>query len=474
MFDIRRAKKLNNHNDQEGPVLYWMSRDMRVEDNWALILGGQLATQKNSKLVVVFALVPEYLEATWRQYEFMLKGLQEVELSLNKVGIEFIFLSCSDPAAAITEFVKTNNFGTLVTDFSPLRIGRNWRDSVAAKIDIPMIEVDAHNVVPVWVTSPKQEFAARTIRPKITKLVPEFLVEIPRLRDVYKGSYNVDNGGILDRARNDGGSFTVCNIKQILDSPKEYLKVNFDVSASAEFDSGFDASQRVFEKFFNKLENYDTKRNDPNANALSDLSPYYHFGQISTQRVALDLIARFGANNANVMAYIEEMIVRRELSDNFCFYQENYDNYEGLANWAKITLTKHWSDERDFVYNLEQWENSQTHDPLWNAANNEMKQTGKMHGFMRMYWAKKILEWSANPSESIRIAIYLNDKYSLDGRDPNGYVGVLWSIGGLHDRAWFERSVYGQIRYMNYNGCKNKFDVKAYEQRWLNNDASLV
>ncbi len=526
MFDIRRARKLNNHKDQEGSVLYWMSRDMRVEDNWAMILAAQLATQKNSKLVVVFTLVPEYLEATWRQYEFMLKGLLEVEISLQELGIEFIFLTCADPVAAIVEFVKANNLGTLVTDFSPLRMGRKWRDSIATQIGIPMIEVDAHNVVPVWVTSPKQEFAARTIRPKITKLLSEFLVDIPRLRDVYnpdlclgevgksnlfmKGSKSqtlgdlvlfANDGEIPNRVRNDVTTQTLRvtpsdnvsrsqarlyhlpskevffeqnKIQQILDSPKEFLKINFDVLPSVEFKPGYNASQLVFNNFCHKFEKYDSKRNDPNANALSDLSPYYHFGQISTQRVALDLIVRFGAENENVMAYLEEMIVRRELSDNFCFYQENYDNYEGLANWAKLTLTKHWSDERDFVYNIDQWENSKTHDPLWNAANNEMKQTGKMHGFMRMYWAKKILEWSANPAESIRIAIYLNDKYSLDGRDPNGYVGVLWSIGGLHDRAWFERPVYGQIRYMNYNGCKNKFDVKAYEQKWTKSSSALI
>ena len=517
MFDIRRARKLNNQKDQSGDILYWMSRDMRVEDNWAMILAAQLATQKKSKLVVVFTLVPEFLEATWRQYSFLLEGLKELETGLYEVGIEFVFLTCENPADAITEFIKDNEIGTLVTDFSPLRIGRKWRDEVTTRIDIPMIEVDAHNIVPVWVASPKQEFAARTIRPKITRLLPEFLVEIPRLGEVYKRNLVIsvggesnpftkgsnlkglgdlelayDDEGILKQVQDDGNYFAsrqeledgsttptlrvttskgvfykIKKVQQILEKPKEFFKINFEVLPSTEYESGYEASQKVFENFCLKFEKYDSMRNDPNANALSDLSPYYHFGQISTQRVALDIIARFGSENENVKAYLEEMIVRRELSDNFCFYQENYDNYEGLANWAKLTLTKHWNDERDFVYNLEQWEKSETHDPLWNAANNEMKQTGKMHGFMRMYWAKKILEWSANPSESIRIAIYLNDKYSLDGRDPNGYVGVLWSIGGLHDRAWFERPVYGQIRYMNYNGCKNKFDVKEYERRWL-------
>jgi deoxyribodipyrimidine photo-lyase len=461
MFDIRRARKLNDKKDQDRNVLYWMSRDIRVEDNWAMILAAQLATQKKSKLFVVFTLVPEFLAATWRHYEFMLKGLLEVESDLKVAGVEFIFLLCDEPPKAIQELISKNNFGTLITDFSPLRISKKWKEQVALQIDIPMIQVDAHNIVPTWIASPKQEFAARTFRPKITKLLPEFLVDIPALSDVYKSpNYNkvYDSKSLFVSKQ--------ISVEEVLDNPKDFLKINFDVKPYTLSKPGNVGAKEVFENFCLKLQNYNVKRNDPNVNALSDLSPYYHYGFISTQRVAFDLIARFGEDDENVKAYIEEMVVRRELSDNFCFYQDNYDNYEGLANWAKLTLTKHWNDERDFVYTLEEWDDASTHDPLWNAAHKEMKFKGKMHGFMRMYWAKKILEWSANPAEAIRIAIYLNDKYSIDGRDPNGYVGILWSIGGLHDRAWFERSVYGQIRYMNYNGCKNKFDVKEYEKRW--------
>jgi deoxyribodipyrimidine photo-lyase len=461
MFDVRRARKLNDKKDQGGNVLYWMSRDIRVEDNWAMILSAQIATQKKSKLVVVFTLVPEFLDAAWRHYEFMLKGLLEVESSLRSIGIEFIFLLCDEPPKAILEFVSKNKIGILITDFSPLRISKEWKESVASEINIPMIQVDAHNIVPTWIASPKQEFAARTFRPKITKLLPEFLVEIPRLEEIYQ---NVDSN-LVCLTSNLTKSKQIA-IQKILDNPRDFLKINFEDLPYTQTNAGSFAGKEVFERFCLKLQNYNTKRNDPNADALSDLSPYYHYGFISTQRVALGLITQFGSEDENVKTYLEEMIIRRELSDNFCFYNENYDNYDGLADWAKKTLTKHWNDPRDFVYSLDEWENALTHDPLWNAAQKEMKIKGKMHGFMRMYWAKKILEWSANPSEAIRIAVYLNDKYTIDGRDPNGYVGILWSIGGLHDRAWFERPVYGQVRYMNYNGCKNKFDVKEYEKRW--------
>jgi deoxyribodipyrimidine photo-lyase len=164
---------------------------------------------------------------------------------------------------------------------------------------------------------------------------------------------------------------------------------------------------------------------------------------------------------------LEELIVRKELSDNYCFFNTNYDSFNGFHDWAKETLNKHRKDKRGFVYSLAEFENTNTHEDLWNAAQRELITTGKMHGYIRMYWAKKILEWSKSPEEALRISLYLNDKYELDGRDPNGYVGCAWSIGGVHDRAWTERPVYGKIRYMNRNGAARKFDVDRYISRYL-------
>jgi len=206
---------------------------------------------------------------------------------------------------------------------------------------------------------------------------------------------------------------------------------------------------------------YNEDRNDPNRRGLSNLSPYFHFGHISPQRVALE-IKDSSLSNADKDVFLEEMIVRRELSDNFCEYESNYDSFEGFHPWAKNTLNEHREDKRDYLYPKEQFEQADTHDLLWNAAQNQMRLTGKMHGYMRMYWAKKILEWSPSPEIALQVAIDLNDKYELDGRDPNGYAGIAWSIGGVHDRAWFERPVYGKIRYMNFNGCKSKFNVQKY------------
>jgi len=217
----------------------------------------------------------------------------------------------------------------------------------------------------------------------------------------------------------------------------------------------------------NKFDKYNELRNDPTKNAQSNLSAYLHFGQISAQRVALNT-QKITGNQESEKVFLEELIVRRELSDNFCYYNKNYDSFEGFHDWAKTSLNEHRKDEREYLYNLEQFEKANTHEDLWNAAQLQMVKTGKMHGYMRMYWAKKILEWSKSPDDALKIAIYLNDKYELDGRDPNGYTGIAWSIGGIHDRPWFERPVYGKIRYMNRNGAEKKFDIKSYINKYSN------
>ncbi|MCX6141116.1 MAG: deoxyribodipyrimidine photolyase, partial [Candidatus Kapabacteria bacterium] len=211
-------------------------------------------------------------------------------------------------------------------------------------------------------------------------------------------------------------------------------------------------------------------RNDPTKNGQSGLSPFLHFGFIAPQRVALDVYAlpRVGGEDDPVESFLEELIIRRELADNFTFYNERYDLFEGFPAWAQMSLNEHRNDARDYVYTFDEWEGARTHDPLWNAAQCELLATGKMHGYMRMYWAKKLLEWSASPEEALAIGITLNDTYELDGRDPNGYAGLAWSIGGVHDRAWFQRPVYGKVRYMNANGCAKKFNTMEYIRRYAN------
>ncbi|MFA6449487.1 MAG: deoxyribodipyrimidine photo-lyase [bacterium] len=432
---------MNDRAAARGAVLYWMSRDKRIRDNWALLYAAELA-RESGPLCVAFCLDGEFPGPSLRQYAFMLKGLAETERGLRAAGIPFYLLR-GDPAEAIPAFAAKNKLGVVVTDFNPLRDKRELKNTVAFKLTIPLYEVDAHNIVPCFMASRKQEYGAYTIRPKIRKLLPEFLAGFPALK--LKSANPAPLPAPVDWEK------TLKSLK--CDSP---------VPEAGWIKPGENAGLKALRGFVdNRLSAYDSARNDPNLNGQSGLSPYLRFGQLSAQRVALE-VARASAPKAAREALLEELIVRRELSDNFCYYNPRYDSVGGFPAWARRTLDEHRTDKREYIYSTDQFEQALTLDPLWNAAQSEMAATGKMHGYMRMYWAKKILEWSASPEEAMSAAIYLNDKYELDGRDPNGYAGVAWSIGGVHDRAWGERPVFGKIRYMNFNGCKSKFNVAEY------------
>jgi deoxyribodipyrimidine photo-lyase len=442
MIDRRRVKILKESDGRRGPVVLWMSRDQRMNDNWSLLFAQELAMKQKTPLVVIFCLVPQFLNATIRQYGFMIKGLQEVEKHLKKKNIPF-FLLTGLPEVEVPKFVNGYEIGTMVTDFSPLRISKGWKESVMRNIDIPFYEVDAHNIVPCWTASSKQEYSARTLRPRLHRLLPDFLNDFPFLK---KHPYNWEE------------KISITDWRKSLRT----LDVDLTIQEIEWIKPGEKAAYRTMRKFLkNKLSLYDKQRNDPVSDGQSNLSPYLHFGQISPQRIALEAF-KSPADKNSMDAFLEELIVRRELSDNFCFYNANYDNIEGFPAWAKRTLNEHRNDKRKYLYTLKQFENALTHDELWNAAQMEMVKKGKMHGYMRMYWAKKIFEWNESPGQAIKIAIYLNNRYELDGRDPNGYAGIAWSIGGVHDRAWNERPVFGKIRYMSYTGCKAKFDIKKY------------
>jgi deoxyribodipyrimidine photo-lyase len=442
-FQKERLKGLNSKEVGKGPVLYFMDRDRRINDNWAVLYARHLAEVNDVELHVVYVLPPTFLESSLRQHDFMIKGLQECEKLCQDLGIRFEAFG-GGPVEEVTAYVERYNCGVVITDFSPLKLPRKWRSELAKKLPCRMLEVDAHNVVPCWHASDKKEFAAYTLRPKINKLLDEFLIDIPEVLPVTK------------KAKCPGTDW---------DAIWKSLDIDMNVEPVDWIIPGEEAAKKAMDKFLgDKIFDYDEKRNDPNAEAISDLSPYLHYGQLSAQRLALEAVAQAPEHSDS---FIEELVVRKELADNFCYYCSDYDNFNGFHQWAQETLNAHRSDNREYVYSLKEFEEANTHDELWNAAQQEMLQRGKMHGYMRMYWAKKILEWTKSPEDAMKIAIYLNDKYELDGRDPNGYTGLAWSIGGVHDRAWTEREVYGKIRYMNYNGCRRKFDIKAYMDKWL-------
>ena len=436
----KRVRTLLKAQEKKGPVFFWMSRDQRLHDNWGLIYAQELAKKQSSPMAVAFCLSPEFLGATSRQYYFMLHGLKELEQNLKHLNIPF-FLLQGNPEKEISYFLNTHDAAALVSDFSPLRINRDWKTAVAEQIEFPFYEVDAHNIVPCWYASSKQEWAAYSFRPKVHRLLAEFLEDFPTLqKHPFPWQSLIENN--WEAAERSIRSDTIPELKWI--------------------EPGEAAARNQLAIFLNhKLSLYDSERNDPARDGQSNLSPYLHFGQISAQRVALQVLTSMQDSSS----FLEELVVRRELSDNFCHYNSNYDSFNGFPDWAKETLRIHEKDRREYLYTLKEMEGAKTHDDLWNAAQMEMVHKGKMHGYLRMYWAKKILEWTESPADALQAAIYLNDRYELDGRDPNGYTGIAWSIGGVHDRAWKERDIFGKVRYMNYKGAKAKFDVKAYIQK---------
>lgn len=447
---------LNARPTIAGPVVYWMSRDQRSRDNWALLYAQQHALERRARLAVVFCLAPAFLGAPWRAYSFMLRGLRETAQHLAEKNIPF-FLLRGDPAEEIPAFVRATGCGTVVTDFDPLRIKRTWKHQVAQRLAVPLYEVDTHNIVPCRYASDRQEYSAATLRPKLMRLLPEFLVEFPKLKAMPRSNM------VWHTSRHNG------------DWDEVFRSVVADRSVGEVLwcRPGERAALAALRQFIRtRLAGYPVRRNDPCCDGQSGLSPYLHFGQLAAQRVAR-AVQNADAPSSAKQAFLEELIVRRELADNFCFYNQHYDDVTGFPQWARETLNNHSRDPRPYLYTYEQFDNSLTHDPLWNAAQRQMVVTGKMHGYLRMYWCKKILEWTPSPETALAIAIRLNDRYELDGRDPNGYAGIAWSIGGVHDRPWPQRSIFGSVRYMSAAGCAKKFDVAAFIQRYIG-DAGFV
>jgi len=464
-----RIRRLNNEDIiyEKGPVVYWMNRDGRVHDNWALLYAQERARELKVPLVVMYNLEIGFGGGGLRQHDFKVRGIREVSEDLRKLNIPFYLLihqkknkDEKGQGKEMHDWLDSIDAGLLVTDFFPLRHPRAWADYLRKNIEIPMYGVDAHNIVPTWVTSDKQEFAARTMRPKLHRLLPEYLTNFPKMRKMKPDNMSaIDNQDI--------------NWEDLLTGQK----FSYDVSTVDWINPGYTAGMSQLKVFIQKrFDVYADERNNGLVRGQSDLSPYLHYGQIAPQRVAWQVVQhvdvpiekilsadRNGAASKNsAAAFLEELIIRRELSDNYCFYNSDYDNTKGFHEWAQKTLNEHANDKREYIYTFKAFEDARTHDELWNAAQREMVTTGKMHGYMRMYWAKKILQWSRSIEEAYQTAITLNDRYSLDGRDPNGFVGVAWSIGGVHDRAWFERDVFGKIRYMAESGVQKRFSVKEY------------
>lgn len=440
--DATRTIARNDQPARPGPVVYWMQRDQRAEDNWALLYAQEQALLAESPVYVVFNLVPTYGGASFRQYDFMLRGLEEAAQQLREHNIAFHLLQ-GDPTETVPAFLAEVGAGQLVVDFNPLEPARGWKAAVAARVSVLVTEVDGHNIVPCWLASEKEEFAAHTFRPKVHRQLRQYLTDFPELL------WHPQSGVAANEPEWDA-------LRAAVRADRSVPPVDWLVPGS------FAAKDRVRAFISDRLDRYAGDRNDPTIDGQSDLSPYLHFGQLSAQWVAYQVQKAYDTDKASREAFLEELIVRRELADNYCFYNQRYNQVAGAHAWAQKTIAEHAGDEREYLYTTAELEAGNTHDALWNVMQRQLVQKGKLHGWCRMYWAKKVLEWTPDVQDAIDSALYLNDKYSLDGNDPNGVVGVMWSIVGVHDRAWNERPIFGKIRYMNYAGARRKFDVDAY------------
>jgi deoxyribodipyrimidine photo-lyase len=432
-------------------VVYWMQRAQRAFDNHALEVAIRAANELGKPLVVFFVLQTSPRIANLRHYAFMIEGLIDTANRLDRRGIGFVVRPCagSDPAAVFLEFCAEANAAMAVMDENPLRNPIRWRDAAARAIGVPVLGVDADVIVPSALLQ-REQYAARTIRPRIHAVLDEYLSPV--------GNRAVAVRWNLQR-----------RISSLAVSVDLLRKVTMDRSVPpAEWiRGGTSRAIAALRRFVGeRLRGYAIGRNHPELDATSRLSPYLHFGHIGPHTIAL-AVKSAAAPTADRAAFLEEMIVRRELAVNFVRYNCNYDRLEGCEPWAKKTLAAHARDRRAYLYTEEQLDRAETHDPLWNAAQRQMVRSGWMHGYLRMYWAKKILEWSRTPAQAFQIAVRLNDRYELDGRDPNGYAGIAWAIGGKHDRAWGpDRPIYGMIRYMSLQSTSRKFDSSKYIERW--------
>jgi deoxyribodipyrimidine photo-lyase len=439
-----RIQHLNDREVVQGRyVLYWMQQSQRARFNHSLEYAVREANRIGQGVLVGFGLTDDYPDANLRHYRFMLEGLKETAQALERRGIGMTTRRGSPPAVALQ---LGRDASLIVCDRGYLKHQRAWRDQVARQAACRVVQVESDMVVPVEAASGKAEIGARTLRPKIHRQLTEFLVDLlaapVRIRTSDLGLHGVD----------------LEDTEKILKS----LRVDRGVgSVSCFFRGGTSEAERRFAEFLkSRLARYEQSRNQPQTDDTSRMSPYLHFGQISPLYLAREVM-KAPVTQAAKDAFLEEMIVRRELACNFTHFKANYDSYGCIPGWAQVSLAEHRRHRRPYVYSVRQLENAETHDPYWNAAMREMVCTGFMHNYMRMYWGKKILEWSRTPEEGFETTLALNNRYFLDGRDPSSFAGVAW-VYGVHDRAWPQRAIYGKVRSMTASGLERKCDIQAY------------
>jgi deoxyribodipyrimidine photo-lyase len=428
-------------------VVYWMQRAQRGIDNPALDLAISMGNELDLPVLAFFSAISNFPHANLRHYAFLNQGLKDIEEDLAERNVTFVVRR--PPANSLEKLLKEVDAAMLVGDENPCREPERWRRVLAKRLELPFWTVDADVVVPSALF-PKHQYMLHIMRPKLLTELPNHLKPMPPTKAKHE----------WQRPRGFDSLDVTCDVTE------GWRSLDRSVKPVDNFTGGTHAALKRLKHFVaNGLKDYSKQRNHPETDGTSMMSPYLHFGHISPVTIALaceDAVREGKATVAARDAYFNELIGWREISVNFVKYVPNYDSIDGAPEWAQTTLREHAGDKRDPMYTLEQLEKAETYDELWNAAQMQMVKIGWMHNYLRMYWAKKILEWAPNPALAWEWAVILNDKYELDGRDPNGYNGIAWAIGGVHDRPWFDRPIFGTVRYMSGGSTGKKFDSKRY------------
>ncbi len=428
-------------------IVYWMQRAERGIDNPAVDLAIDIGNELDLPVVVFFSAISNFPHANLRHYAFLNQGLRDIEEDLAERNVSFVVRR--PPTNSLEKLLAEVDAAMLIGDENPCREPERWGRVLAKRLTLPFWTVDADVVVPSALF-PRHQYMLHIMRPRLLAELPKYLLPMPRTKAKQR----------WERPR----GFETFNVMS--DVTAGWRDFDRSVKPVDNFTGGTHAALKRLKHFVaHGLADYAKQRNHPEADGTSMMSPWLHFGHISPITIALACEQAVREGKATVAArdaYFNELIGWREISVNFVKYVPNYDSIEGAPEWAQATLREHAGDKRDPMYTLEQMERAETYDELWNAAQIQMVKTGWMHNYLRMYWAKKILEWAPNPALAWEWAVILNDKYELDGRDPNGYQGIAWAMGGVHDRPWFDRPIFGTVRYMSGASTGKKFDSKRY------------
>jgi deoxyribodipyrimidine photo-lyase len=440
-------------------IVYWMQRAQRGVENPAVDLAIRIGNELDLPVVAFFSVISNYPHANLRHYAFLNQGLKDIEDDLAERNVSFVVRR--PPSNSLEKLLAEVGAAMVIGDENPCREPERWRKVLAKRLELPFWTVDADVVVPSALF-PRHQYMLHIMRPKLQAELPKYLVATSQIKATraWERPWGFERDNVTD------------------DVTEGWRSLDRSVQPVASFKGGTHAALKRLNDFVaHGLADYAQQRNHPEIDGTSRMSPYLHFGHVSPVTIALaceEAVREGKAMAAARDAYFDELIGWRELSVNFVKYVPNYDSIECAPEWAQNTLREHAEDRRDPEYTLEQLEQADTHDELWNAAQTQMLKMGWMHNYMRMYWAKKMLEWAPNPALAWEWAVILNDKYELDGRDPNGYSGIAWAIGGVHDRPWFDRPIFGTVRYMSAASTGKKFDSKRFIREMLGAERQVM